>query len=78
MDVSNFFSLNEGKTEVIGFGNSDSQVLSELGNLLPFAESTSKNLGVQLNVSLKLIHAFIYLRMDDCNSLLAGLSYSFS
>ncbi len=50
---ANFLNLNESKTEVIWFGNSESQVLSDLGNLAPFRKSVVKNLGVQFDVSLK-------------------------
>ncbi len=48
-----FFNLNESKAEVILFGNSESQVLSDLGNLAPFCKSKVKNLGVEFDVSLK-------------------------
>ncbi len=106
---ANVLSLNETKTEVIWFGNSESQVLSDLGNLATFQKSVVKNLGVQFDVSLKfdkqiksvvkscffhlrllakvkpfrspsnlekLIHAFIFVRLDYCNSLYAGVSKS--
>ncbi len=48
-----FLNLNEIKTKVIWFGNSESQVLSDLGNLAPFCKSVVKNLGVRFDVSLK-------------------------
>ncbi len=47
-----FFKF-KSKTEVIWFGNSESQVLSDLGNLAPFCKSVVQNLGVQFDVSLK-------------------------
>ncbi len=50
---ANVLNLNKSKTEVIWFRNSETQVLSDLGNLAPFRKSVVKNLGVQFDASLK-------------------------